>query len=115
MPNLNEIIVQIAHNTYNALKPTDVIFGTVISKTPLRISIEQKLILSKNQLLLSSLVSDFDVNMSVNHTTENASEHSHEYKGTKVFNVKLGLQTGEQVVLIRQNGGQKYLVLDRVR
>ena len=124
MPNLNEMISQIAKNVYNAIKPSDVIFGTVINVEPLQISIEQKITLTKKQLYLSSLVQDFDVYMEVDHTTENKSggsgessfyEHNHDYKGTKLFKVKLGLQVEDKVVLIRNAGGQKYLVLDRVR
>lgn len=124
MPSLNETISQIAKNVYSAIKPSDIIFGTVISTDPLQISIEQKIILTKKQLYLSSLVQDFDVYMEVDHTTENKSGgsgdssfalHNHEYKGTKLFEIKLGLQEGDKVVMIRNLGGQKYFVLDRVR
>ncbi|MBP5426836.1 MAG: DUF2577 domain-containing protein [Clostridiales bacterium] len=124
MPSLNETISQIAKNAYSAIKPSDIIFGTVISTEPLQISIEQKITLTKKQLYLSSLVQDFDVYMEVDHTTENKSggsgsasfaAHNHDYKGTKVFKVKLGLQEGDKVVMIRNLGGQKYFVLDRVR
>lgn len=40
--------------------------------------------------------------------------HNHEYKGTKEFIINNALQTGEKVVLIREQGGQKYLVIDRI-
>lgn len=118
MPSMNEVIGEIAKNTYHAIKPSDLVFGTVTSITPLEISVEQKMTLTRQQLFLSTLVSDFDVSMSVDHMTESAGgeeSHSHRYVGTKSFRVKLGLQVGDKVMMLRQAGGQKYLVLDRVR
>ena len=51
-------------------------------------------------------------------TTENAGGvnlgHSHSYTGRKKFTVHLGLKTGEKVLLLRCDGGQKFIVLDRL-
>ena len=41
-------------------------------------------------------------------------KHRHEYKGDKWWKVNLALQVGESVLLLRVDGGQKYIVLDRV-
>lgn len=41
--------------------------------------------------------------------------HDHDYKGDKWWKVNLALQTGEKVLLFRVDGGQKYIVLDRVK
>ena len=50
--------------------------------------------------------------------TENAGGvnlgHSHSYTGRKKFTVHLGLKTGEKVLLLRCDGGQKFIVLDRL-
>lgn len=40
--------------------------------------------------------------------------HSHPYVGTKSFRVHLALKAGEQVILLRADGGQKFIILDRV-
>lgn len=40
--------------------------------------------------------------------------HRHTYTGRKKFTVHLGLETGEKVLLLRCDGGQKFIVLDRV-
>ena len=40
--------------------------------------------------------------------------HRHAYKGDKWWKVNLRLRTGESVLLLRIDGGQKYVVLDRV-
>lgn len=123
MPNLNEVLKQLCLETFNSSMPSGVYFGTVISASPLKISVEQKMILTEKQLVLTTLVQDFSVNMTVNHTTENKSggsgdasfaSHNHEYKGTKSFLVHLGLKAGEKVMLIREQGGQKFIVVDRI-
>jgi hypothetical protein len=44
--------------------------------------------------------------------TQNA-DHDHNYKGG-VFKVRLGLKQGEKVILLQVQGGQSYVVLDRV-
>lgn len=50
--------------------------------------------------------------------TENAETvalaHSHAYSGRKKFTVHLGLKVGEKVLLLRCDGGQKFIVLDRL-
>lgn len=40
-------------------------------------------------------------------------DHSHPYKGRKSFRVHLGLKMGEKVILVRCDGGQQFVVLDR--
>jgi hypothetical protein len=124
LPNLNEVLKQLALETYVATQPSGIYFGTVISSSPLKISVDQKLTLTEKHLILTTLVQDFSVNMTVDHKTENKSggsgdssfaSHNHDYKGTKSFRVHLALKVGEKVMLIRVQGGQKYIVLDRIR
>lgn len=134
------IIKTAAMEAIAASNPTSLVFGTVSQENPLKITLEQKMTLSEKFLILGSLVQDFDVEMTVEHKTEKTKvthdhrftdvtssgpvpsntetediEHDHEYKGKKSFKVHLGLKQGEKVMLIQLQGGQKYLVLDRVR
>ncbi len=97
-----------------ASKPFSFTLGVVKSTSPLKIQVDQKLELSAAQLVLTNAVRDYTVEMTVDHETEETSKHKHKYKGTKKFRVHLALKTGEQVLLLRADGGQKYLVLDRV-
>lgn len=138
-----------------AAKPFSLNYGTVISTSPLQISVDQKLTLQAEQLILTNAVRDYTVYMTVDHnigsaldnidishshtysgktenpdmrdflhthnysgTTEKAEikglSHTHEYKGKKKFTVHLALNTGEKVLLLRADGGQQYIVLDRV-
>lgn len=119
LPNLVELIKKAAVDAVEAASPVNVMYGTVMSVNPLKISLEQKLILDEDSLVLSSFVRDFDVEMYVDHETEEAggelSLHKHKYTGAKKFKVNLGLKENEKVILVRMQGGQKYLVLDRIR
>lgn len=124
MPNLVELIKTAATQAVDNSMPAGVYYGTVVGVSPLKINIEQRFTLERSDLLLSSLVQDFSVDMAVDSVTENTgggsgessfASHSHAYRGTKTFTVKLGLKSGEKVILLRVQGGQKYLVLDRVR
>ena len=111
---LLKMIKKTAMDAVNASKPSDVVFGKVISDSPLKIQIDQKLILTSAMLVLTRNVKDFKVKMTVDHRTETASNHSHQYKGKKEFLVHNALIKGDEVLMIRQSGGQKYIVIDRI-
>lgn len=112
-------------------------FGTVTSTSPLEIQIDQKLTLTQDYLILTKAVVDHEVDIEVNHFTESdplvgyspwdtthshpdagsaeiPTTHRHEYKGRKKIMIYNGLLPGEKVILIRLQGGQKYIVLDRI-
>ena len=79
--------------------------------------------LTAAHLILTNAVRDHTVYMTVDHTTGSASggsgdasfaSHTHTYKGKKKYTVHYGLKAGEKVILLRCDGGQKFIVLDRV-
>lgn len=120
---LANIIKQIANNSVTANKPATVKFGVVTKESPLEITVDQKLILTQEFLVLTRNVTDYNVDMTVNHTTEKmqkggknpaVASHKHMYKGRKTFLVHNRLLKGENVVLLGVQGGQTYVVLDRV-
>jgi Protein of unknown function (DUF2577) len=113
LPNLVELIQKIAMRVIDESQPAAVVFGTVVSASPLRIQIEQKLTLETAHLVLTNNVKDHEVHMTVDHQTENAEGHQHGYKGKKKFIIHNNLLAGEKVVLLRMQGGQKFIVLDR--
>jgi hypothetical protein len=128
VPNLIEIIKQAAIEAVTTSNPCAIMFGTVTSINPLKINVEQRLTLDASHLILTSLVRDIEVDMTLNHSTEEHTHkhtipgdsstsnetHKHDIKGKKTIKVHLGLKVGESVILLRVQGGQKYIVLDRV-
>lgn len=123
--DLVNAIRQVSVESFKSLKPTNVLYGNVLSIDPLKISIEQKLILTKEYLLLTKNVADYKVNITVDHKTEGYTHthegdvysydtHNHAYKGVKEITIHNGLKTGDKVLLMQIEGGQKFIVLEKV-
>lgn len=116
-----ENVKRAALEAVNAAKPFAFVLGKVTSVSPLKVQVDQKLELTSAQLILTNAVRDYTVYMTVDHQTENTAggdasfaSHKHAYKGKKAFKVHLGLKAGEQVLLLRTDGGQKFIIIDRV-
>ena len=99
--DLLKLIKKSAVEAVNASKPANMVFGKVVSESPLKIQVEQKLILGTAQLVLSNNVTDYTVEMTIGGNTQECT-------------VKNALKTGEKVILMQMSGGQKYIVVDRI-
>ncbi len=53
---LFETLKKLALNTMEASQPSDYVFGVVVQESPLKIQVEQKMILGKGQLVLCERV-----------------------------------------------------------
>ena len=135
---LVRIIKQAAMDAVQADKPVEVCVGKVMSEVPLQILVEQKLLLGEKQLVLTKAVTDHWVDIEVSHYTVNDhfmnpdhihyvpdhkvytdegnldTTHKHAYKGRKKIMIYNGLKMGENVLLVRFDKGQRFVVLDRV-
>ena len=69
MPNAVDLVKQAAVQAVDASKPVHVVFGQVISVSPLKIQVDQKAIYTPKMLVLSRNVTDFEVDISVSHLT----------------------------------------------
>lgn len=97
---LVRLVKQAAVEAIQAGAPVSINYGIVTSTDPLNISVDQKKILTKTQLILTDAVRDYTVKVS---TPE----------GRKTVAIYNALQVGEKVILIRCDGGQQYIVLGR--
>ncbi len=174
MGSLGEVIKKMAVGANDANAPTSVLFGTVTSINPLEITVEQKLKLTKEFLVLTKNVKDYTVDVSVEWETENKSLnanhshtlngdisvssnaevnpnpdniavaevnpnpdniavdirnevsnnigieqkninliHSHSITGKKTMTIYNGLKLNDNVILIQQQGGNNFVVLDK--
>lgn len=122
MTDFVRIIRKIVLDAVNAQKLSTVVYGTVESVEPLKVRIDQKLVLEQEHLKLTRAVMDYEVDMTVDHVTENRAggseyaafeSHNHEYKGRKKFLIHNGLVDGDKVTMIRAHGGQQYLIIDK--
>ena len=126
-----------AKDEWEACKPVNVFFGQVQGVNPLKISVEQKMLLGESQLVLTRNVTDYESRVTVEWLTQEALQqphshqiqgpesngltagaadlkHSHGISGEKTVRVHNALKAGEELVLIRQQGGQKFIVVDRI-
>ena len=131
MLNLSDFVKVIKKSAIEAVnnsKPADIFYGTVQSVSPLTIFIDQKLILSEKFLIIPERLTDYEKEISFDDssikqvfTTWDMEETSESSPSKISFKEKIkhkitvynGLKAGEAVILLRQQGGQKYMVLDR--
>lgn len=114
--NIIQAVKQAAIEAVEQSSPMSIAYGIVTKINPLEINVEQRMNISGSMLLLTSNVIDREVEVEVSDKTEEGGTgpHIHEYKGTKKHIHRKGLKVGEKVLLLRVNGGQKYIVLDRL-
>ena len=133
MANAVEAVKRAAIEAVEAGKPVQLVFGQVISTSPLKIQVDQKAIYTEKMLVLTRNVTDYEVDMTVSHKTEIIThghpvvdtykgggtaleiDHDHPYQGRKKFLVHNALVVGDQVVLARVQGGRRFVVLDRIQ
>lgn len=130
MPSMVELmktIKQISMEAVSASKPAEICFGKVTSVSPLKILVEQKMELGKAQLILTRNVTEYKTYISGGNiqnyyntgappntsTLPVIPDHVHAV-GKIQITVHNGLVVGDEVILLRQQGGQKYVVADRV-
>ena len=98
---LLRIIKKAALEAVESAKPCAVAVGTVVCAEPLAIQISSTLTLPKRHILLSGSVCKYKAEL-----------HTADGKNTMV--IDNSPEVGEKVILLRIQGGQKYLVVDKV-
>lgn len=142
MADIIETIKKAALDAIENSSPASVMFGTVTNTNPLEILVEQKLLLTNDFLILTKNVVDYQTEVTVNWSTEqknlNANHthtcnvvsdeevsvtienqnidlaHNHTIIGKKTITVHNRLKQNDKVILLQQQGGQKFVVLDKI-
>ena len=96
-----KMVKKAAIEAVNASKPANIVFGKVISASPLKIKIDQKLILTSAQLVLSKSVTNYRLSVTLD-------------GDSKTMTVNNALKIGEEVIMMQVSGGQKYIVIDKI-
>lgn len=82
---------------YEATNPVNIIYGTVSRTRPLEVSVDQRFTLTEDFLVITERVTRRTANI-----------------GQQELVIREGLQVGDYVVLLRVQGGQQYIVMDKV-
>ena len=90
--------------------PVRVMFGVVASAAPLSVRVDQKLILPEQALILTDAVRDHEKSITISGITDSSGDS---ISTTTTITVHNALNVGESVILIRVQGGQKYLIIGK--
>ena len=91
------MIKKAAIDAVNASGPMKVVFGRVVNTAPLQISIEQKLTLDAGQLVVPKALTNHEARI-----------------GDETYTIFNALCKDDEVILLQMQGGQRYIVIDRV-
>ena len=99
--DLLRLVKRSTKDVVNTTYPTDVMFGIVESVSPLKVYVEQRFHLTGDQLIVPKHLTDYEVDVVL-------------YNDNTKITIKNALKTSDKVVLIRQHGGQKFFIADKV-
>jgi hypothetical protein len=125
---LIDIMKRSALDAMDSIHPCDLRYGTVISEIPLTIKVSNNFILPESMLIVPERLTDYEIEVTISPeygwaTNEKSggisfdefASHAHEiYFERKKIKIHGALKVNDKVVLIRQSGGQKFLVADRL-
>ncbi len=120
------LIRKIAAEAVEAGKPMSLAFGEVTDPDRLAVDVDQKIPLKEKQLVLGENLQEYEVEIEAEleemeleleleiegETVEALARGTGKVKGKGKIRRKLA--TGDKVILMRMQGGQKYMVIDRV-
>lgn len=98
--NMIQIIKKAAVEAVEASNPTRIMYGTVVNSTP-AIKIDQKFTITKEFIVLTNNVKKHNVNVTIDGEQ-------------KTITIDNGLKVGDKVVMMQEQGGQRYIILDKV-
>jgi len=96
-PGLVGLIRQIVNETNEAHKPSGFYFGKVTSVDPITITIDAKHVLTEDFIVLGRYITEYSTDFTIKGETWR------------------GLRPNDELVLIREQGGQRHIVIDWVR
>lgn len=112
MMALGDKIRKLGSEAVGAGNPVAVLFGTITNINPLEVNVDQRFTLDEDFLILTESLQRYELDL----------KHTHLLPGSEVTKdalidkivVRPGLQKGDIVLLLQVQGGQKYVVWDKV-
>jgi len=111
IPQLANLMKMAGVGAVEATAPVALLFGTVTQVSPLEVTVDQRFTLDEDFLIIPESLTRYEIDAS----------HSHRYSGgttesalAEKLLIRRGLEKGDSVLLLRVQGGDQYLILDRV-
>ncbi|KPU45819.1 hypothetical protein OXPF_06080 [Oxobacter pfennigii] len=118
MPSLLDVIKKAGVDAVNANNPVNVLYGEVVSINPLSVNIEQRLTLTADFLIVPESLTRYEIDITHGHQYQDNNGSGSTTRTTQPalapIVIRTGLQPGDKVILLRMQGGQDYLILDKV-
>jgi hypothetical protein len=92
-----EIIKKAGVGAVESTNPVAVVYGSVNQIDPLEVKVDQRFALPQDFLLVPEHLTEYKVNI-----------------GGQEVVIRKGFEAGDTLLLLRIQGGQKYLILDRL-
>lgn len=99
--NLVATIKKMSMDAVEASRPVGFLFGTILSVEPLKVQISQQKILEKAFFTLTNNVKDYNTTITIDGVARNCI-------------INNGLKKDEKVIIMQFQGGQDYIILDRL-
>jgi hypothetical protein len=101
-----EIIKKASVAAVGAGNPVNMLFGEVLNIEDFKIKVEQKLVLDKEFFIIPESLTRYEVDLT----------HTHGQNGPALGKlvIREGLKQGDTVLLLRVQGGQQYVIIDKV-
>lgn len=106
-----DVIRQAALTAMEAGNPVAVMFGTVTNINPLEVNVDQRFTLDADFLIVPDSLIKYEIELKHSHQVSNGTTGE---ALTEPVVIRPGLQVNDRVLLFRVQGGQKYLIMDKV-
>lgn len=117
MQNLSQVIKKMALDAVEANKPMELVLGTVISISPIKISLSQLLLIGESFILNPEGLAGQELTISLDEQTITLKNDEDELKEYTIMpqdlkiKIKSQIKQDDKVFLLRLQGGQKYFIL----
>lgn len=99
MANLLAVVREAALSAVEAGKPVSILYGEVVQHNPLEVKVDQRFSLSADFLVVPESLRKHEISIPG-------------ISGTVL--IRKGLEKGDKVIMFRAQGGQQFIILDRV-
>ena len=117
MQNLSQVIKKMALDAVEANKPMELVLGTVLSISPIKISLSQLLLIGESFILNPEGLAGQEFTISLDEQTITLKNDKDELKEFTIMpqdlkiKIKSHIKKDDKVFLLRLQGGQKYFIL----
>ena len=102
-----DAIKKIAESAGNTKLPCTFLFGTVVSTAPLSVQVDNRFYVDENTLVIPKHLREEEYNSHTHKLKISGADYTTEKTDEK----HLGLNTGDKLALLREQGGQRFFVL----